>query len=155
MRLLRLLALVLVAPVALPAVAQDEPKPAYYGVWKGTIGAYPVMACLDRDGLGQARGAYYYLSHLSPIGLAGRDDGPDWDERVNYDASGARWHGVAVKGDALTASWTDGKKTLPVKLARQKFVTKDDYDGPCMGDAFVAPRAGGGEPGRPPRAPPG
>ena len=73
----RWLALLPLALSAAPALAQqDEPRPDYYGVWKGTVGTYPVMMCIERDGLGQARGAYYYLSRLTPIGLAGRDDGP-------------------------------------------------------------------------------
>ena len=143
MKHLRLLA-ALPALLAVPALAQDEPKPAYYGVWKGTIGTYPVMACVDQDGNGKARGAYYYMSRLTPIGLAGREDGKGWDEQVDYEPSGARWNAIAVKGDTLSGTWAEGKKTLPVKLARQLYQTKDEYDGPCMGDAFLTPRLAGG-----------
>ncbi|WEK48047.1 MAG: hypothetical protein P0Y56_07060 [Candidatus Andeanibacterium colombiense] len=141
---MRWLLVLLLALLTGPLAAQGEPKPVYYGVWKGTVGTYPVIACMDQDGLGKARGAYYYVSHLTPIGLAGRDDGPDWDEAVDYAASGARWHAVAVKGDVLWASWVQGGKTLPVRLARQTWTGGEEFDGPCMGDAFIAPRAGGG-----------
>lgn len=143
--MMRWLALSLVL-LAVPALAQDEqPKPDYYGVWKGTIGTYPVMACVDQDGYGKARGAYYYMSRLTPIGLAGSDAGADWNEQVDYDETGARWRSIAVKGAKLSGSWTDGKKSLPISLERQVYQTKDEYDGPCMGDAFLTPRLAGGK----------
>ena len=56
------------------AQAADGFEPTWQGVWRGTIGALPVQACLDhRDYADQ--GAYYYLSHLSIINLGRIDKG--------------------------------------------------------------------------------
>src|SRR5690606_6778013 len=61
------------AALLLAAPAAGQARPAWAGVWQGTISRLPVRLCIDaRDGA--ARGSYYYLSELEPIAL-GEDDG--------------------------------------------------------------------------------
>lgn len=136
------LALLLLAFLAVPALAQEEPKPDYYGAWTGTIGKYPVVACLSVDGFGDLQGAYYYRSQLKPIGLS--QAGQGWQEESEMGApTGATWNSVAVKADILTASWRQGKRSLAVRLQRTAWTAASEYDGPCMSDTFLSPRTEG------------
>lgn len=136
--LLGLLLLVWLAPAA---YAADEPAPAWQGVWRGTIGALPVQACLDhRDYADQ--GAYYYLSHLTIIHLSAIDKpgaAKVWSEAaVSDEASGPLWVLAPPRGDSLAGEWQSRGKTLPIRLTRVP--SPGDSQGPCGSLAFSAPR---------------
>lgn len=62
--------------------AADPTPPVWQGVWQGTIGSFPVRACLawDRIGPGDAFGSYYYLSRLRTIRLEQQGTSKIWIE---------------------------------------------------------------------------
>jgi len=138
------LAAIAVLAAAMPAMASDAAAPAQRGVWKGKIGNYPVIACLSEDGMGRFKGAYYYLSRLSPIGLMPSDDGLQWLEHAHYEESGATWRALTIKGDALSGEWTQDGRTLRIALSREAWTPAEEFEEPCMAEPFLAPRAGGG-----------
>lgn len=135
------LAALLLALIASPALAQEDDIPARYGVWQGTIGSYPVVACLGRDRYNQV-GAYYYLSRLAPIALKGNQS-DHWEEEVSYQESSASWDSLKVEDDRLSGKWNDGKRSLAIALVRQDWVPDETFGEPCTSAAFLGPRAGG------------
>ena len=132
----------LLALLALPglASAQDDPPRPWEGVWRGTIGAYPVTACLQRDGLGTPKGAYYYLTKRVPIRLEFDEASGTWHEdsaREHHDAP--TWSLSPAAQDRLGGTWHQEGRELPVALAR---VAIEADASPCGARAFMAPRLG-------------
>jgi len=127
---------------AASAAAKDEwdaPQPAWEGVWRGTIGTLPVHVCLDHTPYTE-KGAYYYdrSKHLLRL-VRGKAEG-EWFEQETDDKNGARWR-LTAKGGELAGTWSEGRKSLPVRLARIGGPSRD-YDGPCGSMAFHRPRIG-------------
>jgi hypothetical protein len=142
----RWLVAMILALAASPALAQ-EAKPAWYGVWKGTVGQYAIMACLDVDGEAGRKGSYYYSSMLLPIAL--RDfrvaDGElerDLDylvESDGLDKNEARWTALEVKAGRLTGTWSQGERSLPLSL-RPIVWNPGESGGPCDSEAYFGQR---------------
>jgi hypothetical protein len=128
-----------VALAAMPAWAQgDHAAPAWQGVWLGTVGSAPVHVCLEADPDG--KGAYYYDRVKRLLRLVPGKAGGEWFEQEQYYKNGARWR-IAASDGALTGTWGDGKKELPVRLTRVAVVPGDE-SGPCGSLAFNRPRVG-------------
>lgn len=112
------------------------------GVWKGSIGGKPIIACFDRfDG-----SDYYYLKHFWRIPLVSKDKQKlAWAEGDTEEA-GVFWQLKPVTEDRLEGQWSDkeGKRSLPIRLTR--IYADTDGKGSCssvgnaQGDAFNAPR---------------
>lgn len=134
----RALIATLLALFAVPASAAETP--AWQGVWQGTIGTLPVRVCLDRhdyDASGGGFGAYYYTRHLRLITLEQQGDSKSWAEASDAKA-GERWRFDTVTQALLTARWTQGARSLPVRLTRAEAVATDEQ--PCGSMAFNRPR---------------
>ena len=135
---MRRLAASLALVAAFPAAAQDAAPPPqpWEGVWKGTLGTYPVRLCLSQRSETWSVGAYYYLSQLKTIGLEMQDDG-SWVEKAGgSDTVTGRWT-LRPSGDALSGEWKQGAKSLPLTLTR---VAADITDGACGTREFLEPR---------------
>ncbi|MFC5488618.1 hypothetical protein [Dokdonella soli] len=125
------------------AFGVSEPE-ARLGVWRGTIGTQPVMACLARPPLGETQ--YYYLHHGFSIGLSAvSTDGAIWVEG-DAEKPKATWKLKPVSGDRLDGEWSDadGQRMLPIRLTRIA-VAGDPGSGCESGNtalqiAFNAPR---------------
>ena len=129
-----------------PAAAQEaEAKPAWVGVWQGTIGKLPVIACLDKRYNSGGIGSYYYRKHLKPIGLWLYDDSPDWVEHPPGENKTARWTFNSVGADTITGTWSDGKRRLPIRLTALAWQDAETAYIPCEALAFISPRLAGGE----------
>lgn len=140
----RWLTALLVVALSSPALAQEEePKPDWVGVWEGTIGRYPVIACLDtRYGRG-GQGSYYYLKHLVPIDLESETPPGEWSEG-GFGASEAGdpkpgWRLDAADGDTIKGAWTGSGKSLPIALNRVAEGGEDAWS-PCASANFLQPR---------------
>lgn len=145
MRILAGLIAATAALIATPALA-DEKNPDWVGVWEGTIGKYPIVACLDtsyREGFG--RGSYYYRSQMKPIPLRMEDRAPAWDEKGANWQDTARIDWTSVSSEGLSGNWSDGKKTLPISLKPMAWQNANAPTMPCESPAFMAPRLKGGE----------
>jgi hypothetical protein len=116
---------------------QAEAKPAWSGVWQGTLGDNQIRVCVgvagDADG-----GAYYYMRHLKFIPLEA-DKGGGWTEGYDDDKKAPHWTLAAAGRDALTGTWSGGGKSFPIRLSRVA-VGKNVEDVPCGALAFTAPR---------------
>lgn len=141
---MRWLAALLAVAIATPALAQEEePKPDWVGVWEGTIGTYPVMACFDTRYDDGGRGSYYYMKHLVPIDLDSEAPPAEWGEG-GYHRVGARdpqpvWRLDAIDGDAIKGTWTGSGKSLPIALTRVPEGGEDAWS-PCASANFLQPR---------------
>jgi hypothetical protein len=143
MRLIFLLCLSLLLTSA--STANDRPTPIWQGVWKGTIGPYPVQLCLsDRqwleDGV-NGYGAYYYLKYLKIISLD-QKDAKRWIERGDgaEKPSDPVWQIGQVTANQIMGSWQGSGRQLPIRLARVAN-GKDEPEGEACGSkAFMAPR---------------
>lgn len=138
---------------AAPLHAQD--KPAWVGVWEGTIGTLPIRACLDTLGTdGPGHGSYYYLSRLEPIALRESSEWEGgWDERAAGADDGPFWEMDDFDGRRIRGTWYQGEgantRTLPLALDPVAW-TAAAGDGPCSSDAFLGPRDGSTDAGREP-----
>lgn len=140
-RLFAALLMLIALPVA--AIAQEPPPKPWEGVWRGTVGTYPVVVCLQEDGLGTPRGAYYYLSKKVPIPLVFDKATGIWKEDTAKDQRPApAWQLNPPVGDQLGGQWRrEGRKDqreLPVVLTRV-IAENGDF---CGSKAFMAPRLG-------------
>lgn len=136
---------------ASPAVAQDAAESGIRtevlkgprGVFEGTIGRYPVIACFDARYDDDGFGSYYYLSQLKPIPLAANDAKDRWSEGSVYNdnlAEGAPvWTIRTGKTGDVTGKWRGGKRSYPVKLTRIA-QGAEEYEGACGKDSFLGPR---------------
>ena len=121
--------------------AADPTPPVWQGVWQGTIGTWPVRACLawDRVGPGDAFGSYYYLSKLRTIHLEQQGTSKVWIEgyAAPNNPPAPRWTFAEVGRARLTGMWTGGGHSLPFRLTR---LVSDDEEAPCGTEAFNGPR---------------
>ena len=124
------------------AGAASTPAPAtgITGVWEGTVGTAPVVACFQEGEQFGGRGSYYYRKYLTPIGLWQSENGSaDWEE--NGEVEGVVWTIISLDGDTLTARWSDGKKSVPIRLKRRVWTEGGEgFSGPCASAEFNAPR---------------
>lgn len=134
---MRRVLLALAALLGLSGQAHAADAPIVDGVWQGTIGTLPVRVCLMDAGASWPHGSYYYLSQLKPIPLTRPEGSKEWTE----DSEGkARWAIASVTAKAITGTWTDGTKSLPIKLTRVAMGDDGELDGACNAAAFLAPR---------------
>lgn len=135
-------ALAALALAGAAATAHADAKPAWAGVWHGTIGSSTVQVCLQHTDY-EDFGAYYYMRHLQIISL-GKLDGKDavWTEAANSDqaAKGPLWRVTSIKNGQLTGTWTGNGKSLPIALSAVTVKNDDNEDQPCGSDAFNLPR---------------
>lgn len=129
------LSLTLAASPAMSLENAATARPPFEGVWRGTIGDVPIHACVAQSDY-DTKGAYYYdrvrrLLRLVP----GKSEG-QWFEQETYDKNGASWQ-VSTNDSAVSGTWNDGKKQLPISLAR---VAGPKEDSPCGSMAFHLPR---------------
>lgn len=132
--LLTALAMAAALPPATPANA------GLAGIWEGTIGTLPVRACFVARDYGTF-GAYYYSSQLKLLGLEAEDGAPGSYNETGGDGGTGRWRNVRAAGSNLTASWTSGRRTLPVRLRR--VAGGGGEDGACASLDFHRPRLAG------------
>jgi hypothetical protein len=127
------------AAASVAAAADETPPPAWQGVWQGSVGNLPVRACFAHEDWGSF-GAYYYMSRLQLIPLQPSDTNKEeFVEGESNDAKAPRWRIEAVKGGVLGGRWTQGVRTLPVRLTRMGAPGHVE-DQPCSSHVFQAPR---------------
>jgi hypothetical protein len=131
-----LAALLAAIAAAAPAAAADRD-----GVWQGMIGTLPVRACFMSRDWGDF-GAYYYLSQRKLIALEPEEGNSSaFREGDARQAANPLWSLRTVAGDALEGQWSQGKRTLPVRLMRVAAAIGEE--GPCGSLAFHGPRLEG------------
>ena len=128
------------APAASAPVAPNAVT-GVTGVWEGTVGKASVVACFEEDESFHGNGSYYYRKYLVPIGLSQRESGSaDWEEIAGED--GIVWTIISQDDDTLTARWSHGKDSVPIRLKRRQWTASgEDFPGPCASPEYVAPRA--------------
>ncbi len=131
--------------MALPASAADDPAaPAWEGVWRGTIGTLPVVACLRmKDDL--AAGLYYYEKHLIPINIAAPEQsatGLTLSETQTGDAKQipSLWKLALPVDGQMNGTWSGAGKHLPIHLKKIVILEPDNDEGPCASADFNGPR---------------
>ncbi|RZI97759.1 MAG: hypothetical protein EOO54_29470, partial [Haliea sp.] len=95
--------------LAATALAQGTPP---RGVWEGTLGEQPVVACFNGEDFG---GSYYYLKFLRPIQLAQNNNRGAWHE----EGRSGSWQLNRPQGNRMTGTWLPPKKgsaSLPLAL---------------------------------------
>ena len=137
-------ALLLVCGLAAPAAAKDDtPDPEWVGVWQGSIGRLPIVACFDRWNSGEGRGSYYYSVHLKPIRLKGDETGRNWAEGNNTGEPGTEavpsLTFTDITEERIEGRWRAGKRSLGIVLHRIPDGAEDYYDA-CASANFLAPR---------------
>lgn len=154
MRLSLLCALLAFLAGAGAVQAQEQERnarPDWEGVWEGTIGSYPVVACFDERYDGDGQGSYYYLSQLKPIRLRSQAPMQAWTEGDGEGDTGSDavpgWEIAKVTPDALFGMWRAGERNLAIALTRIPADARD-YDGHCSSLAYFAPRLAPAEFGR-------
>jgi hypothetical protein len=145
-----------------PASRADDAKPAWAGVWQGTVGTAKVRMCLQHSEYGDELGAYYYerilklIALQSPANIKIKSDSVIAQETLASAKTSATGEGSApaqeevavwtmragAGGQTLAGTWRSRSKELPVSLTRvvatHPAVNPDET--PCEGDAFNAPR---------------
>lgn len=114
------------------------------GVWQGTVGELPVLACFNADDE-RDFGVYYYRSKLRPIALRTAEDKPvgSFAEQKGYDdPTGPTWKVARVAGDRLEGVWRNDGKTLPIALKSVPYEIAE-YGSVCGSAAFMEPRIRG------------
>jgi len=130
----------MLAPLIALAAAAASPPAAenIHGVWAGTVGNLPVRACFTRRD-DRIFGTYYYLSQMRLIPLEAEEGSSvAFGETEAAAADTPRWLIQSADANALAAQWTNGRRTLPVRLTRARYV--EDEDGPCGSWVFHQPR---------------
>ena len=127
--------------IALAAAATPAAPAELPGVWEGNVGNLPVRACFMRREWG-AFGAYYYLSRRRLIALeAVEGTSGSFREGGSAAPNGPLWRIEHAGAAGLTARWTGGGRTLPVRLTR--FSRMQGDESPCSTMAFNRPRLAG------------
>lgn len=129
----------MIAPLIALAAAAAAPS-GLAGVWQGEIGTLPVRACFVEREWG-AFGAYYYQSRLQLIALEAVEGAGNAFTEFGAGADLPRWQIERVAGGQLTGRWTQGRRTLPVRLSR--VAGGEGEEGPCGSMAFHQPRLEG------------
>jgi len=130
--MIRALALALL-PVALATPARAAE--AIDGVWRGTLGTQPVVACFFGD-----YGNYYYEKHRHGIELSREADAGRWAEGLAQGQASGYWR-VDVEDGELRGDWLApkaGGKALPIRARR--VALPDPTVASCGSEAFNAPR---------------
>jgi hypothetical protein len=112
--------------MACAASAQDVPQ----GVWEGTLGGKPVVACFNA---GLASGSYFYKQYKRPIQLTRAGADAFWHE----DKDTGLWSLDAPHGTTLTGTWrSPGGQgaALPIALTR---VDSSQSDSACAADSYA------------------
>ena len=138
----RFLALVVVVAIMVPsasAAAENVPPAPYEGVWQGTIDNLPIRACFSGDEH-RSFGAYFYMSKLMTIPLIKDDKGALQFSEGGQDAKAPRWNLTRAAGNSIVGVWTQGAKTLPLRLSR---IAVADDNMPCASMTFHKPRLSG------------
>jgi len=132
----------MLAPLLALAAATAAPAPSELaGIWEGTVGNLPVRACFSHRESGDF-GAYYYLSRLRLIPLdAEEGTGGAFHEGGGTEQGSPRWMIERAEAESLTARWTGGTRTLPVRLRR--VARMEDDESPCSSPVFHQPRLEG------------
>jgi hypothetical protein len=113
--------------LALASTSLAAEPSASSGVWRGKIGAAPVVACLDANS-----GEYYYEKFRSsiPLNASKPQDGSLIEGEEDGSGRGAtgRWSGFTIHGTQLQATWSsaEGSKQLPIELTRVAALQHDD-----------------------------
>src|SRR6185503_11391200 len=123
----------------LALAAAAAPPADLAGIWEGNVGTLPVRACFVQRDWGTF-GAYYYLSRLRLIPLE-VEEGAAGAFREGGDTQGPRWRIESADAARLSARWTSGGRTLPVRLRR--LAGGEGEEGACASLAFHAPRLAG------------
>ncbi|MDO9404661.1 MAG: hypothetical protein Q7T87_11580 [Polaromonas sp.] len=95
----------------LTAAAQAQGTPPR-GVWEGTLGDRPIIACFNGEDFG---GSYYYTKFLRPIQLAQNNNRGPWHE----EGRSGSWQLNKPEGQRMTGTWLPPKKgsaSLPLDL---------------------------------------
>ena len=117
--------------------------PGFAGVWDGTIGTLPVRACFD-ESADESFGVYFYRSHLETIPLIKDDKGQSlYSEGWPSDANAPRWALTEIAPDEIGGTWTQGSRTLPIRLERVPVAATGEDEGPCNSMEFEQPRLEG------------
>ena len=125
--------------LASPVAAADPPLPAWHGLWQGTIGAAPIMLCLDGSN-DWKRGSYYYRSRMTPIPLRWNDRASRWVEEDEHDKVRATFVFDQITPSRIAGHWVGEGKTPPLRLERIGIKAGSDDFGPCGSRAYIAPR---------------
>ena len=126
--------LALLAAATSPAHAAE---PAMTGLWEGSIGRYPIIACFDTGGF--QRGSYYYRKVLVPIGLWHDDDTNTWSEGLSSRADPVIWSISVASNGELTGTWRQKDRELPIRLKRQEWSKHEDgWGNPCDSSEYQA-----------------
>lgn len=93
------------------SLAIGASPPALKGVWEGTVGAKPVMACFNAD---FPSGSYYYKQFLRPIQLTTKDNDKNWHE----EGETGIWELATPINEVMGGRWRSPKTkvSLPIKL---------------------------------------
>lgn len=127
----------LLAPLA--AAPAGPSAATIHGVWAGNVGNLPVRACFTRRDE-EIFGAYYYLSRMQLIPLeAEQGSSVAFGETQSEAPDTPRWQIRSADATSLTAQWTNGRRSLPVRLTRVAYTEQED-EGPCGSWAFHQPR---------------
>ena len=136
-----LTALALGLPVG--ASAEDQ-RPQWAGVWKGTIGKYPIIACLDPSRNGEGRGSYYYLSQLRAIRLQSIDPDDGFREGMKKGKPGSEdvpaFQFATIAANRITGTWKAGERLLPLHLERVPVSADNAEPEACWSAEFMEPR---------------
>jgi hypothetical protein len=121
----------LLASLATPARAAG----AIDGVWRGTLGTQPVVACFFGD-----YGNYYYEKHRQGIELSLDADAGRFAEGLAEGEASGYWR-VAVEGGELQGEWQSPKKSgKPLPIRARRVALPDPTVSSCGSEAFNAPR---------------
>ncbi len=125
-----------------PASAGSAPAATLHGIWQETLGGRSIRACFNQER--GSFGIYYYRSHFDQIAL----QQPDAATAVliegyrDDDKSAPRWTVGEVGKEKIAATWTHGKRSLPIVLGRVATALSED-ETPCGSIAFHTPRLSG------------
>jgi hypothetical protein len=87
------------------------------GVWKGTIGGAPVVACLTPAS--EQPGSYYYTRHGESISLYLTNDNASVLHEGLTQSTGATWMIETVSDKEMAGTWSNGtSRKLSIKLSR-------------------------------------
>lgn len=143
-------ALMLLQPLHSARANDDAPAP-WEGVWDGSIGDLPIRLCLFEPGYGDSGtngiGGYYYHRHLRIIHLD-QSSPKAWaeEQQGQPDAKPISWKFDKIGEAAISGTWSQGSRRLPLQLKRvpvEKLSGEDEWQGEtsCGSKTFIAPRA--------------
>jgi hypothetical protein len=141
--MLRALVLCVVCLAVSIGARANDAKLGVHGVWKGSIGNLPIMACFKGED-SYHFGAYYYLSHLQLIHLEDVGSGKVWFEAKSQDkvGLGTQWKLEVIHDNEISGMWSAHGKELPITLTRitEGLKDGDGQEATCGSDAFFKPR---------------